>query len=90
MGTNKDREARAARERARLYQARQDFHASQRRRRNRETVIASLASGLIVLAAVGAQIAYFTAGPGAAAPAETSSPAPEQTPVASGSSAPVD
>ncbi|GAA1467768.1 dioxygenase [Microbacterium thalassium] len=58
----KDPSTRAARERARLYQARRDFHAGLGRRRTRDNVIAGVVGGLIVVAITGAQIAYFTVG----------------------------
>lgn len=82
----KDREARAARERARLYQARQDLHAAHIRRRGRDSIIAAIVGGLIILAAVGSQIVYATLGPGAPAPTE-STPAPTES---SSPAAPVD
>lgn len=77
---NKDREAR---ERARVYQARQQFHASVVRRRQRDNLIAGIVGGLVVLAALGAQVAYFTAGPGAPVPSPTSSATPTPAPATS-------
>jgi hypothetical protein len=73
----KDREAR---ERARLYRARQEFHASRVRRRRRDDLIAGIVGGVIVLAAVGAQVAYFTAGPGAPEPTQSPAPSSSETP----------
>ena len=64
----KDRGAREARERTRLYQARQEFHAGQGRRRTRDNLIAGIAGGLLILGVVAAQTAYFVAGPGAPEP----------------------
>lgn len=79
----KDRGAREARERARLYQARQDFHAGQSRRRTRDNIVAGVAGGALILAAIGSQVVYFSSGPGAPAPAPTptatSTPAPSET-----------
>ncbi|RKT37003.1 hypothetical protein DEU34_1541 [Microbacterium sp. AG1240] len=72
----KDRSAKAARERARIYQARQELHTAQKRRRTRDNLIAGIAGAVIVLAAIGAQVAYFTAGPGAPEPAASSEPTP--------------
>ncbi|QEW00044.1 dioxygenase [Microbacterium caowuchunii] len=60
------------RERARLYQARRDFHRSVARRRTRDNVLAGVVGGFLILAVIGGQVAYFTMGPGTPAP----SPAP--------------
>jgi hypothetical protein len=76
----KDRGTREARERTRLYQARQDFHAGQGRRRTRDNLIAGIAGGLLILGVVAAQTAYFVAGPGAPEPTPTSTPSPATTP----------
>ena len=76
----KDRGTREARERTRLYQARQDFHAGQGRRRTRDNLIAGIAGGLLILGVVAAQTAYFVAGPGAPEPTPTSTPSPVTTP----------
>ncbi len=76
----KDRGTREARERTRLYKARQDFHASQGRRRTRDNLIAGIAGGLLILGVVAAQTAYFVAGPGAPEPTPTSTPSPTTTP----------
>lgn len=76
----KDREARAARERTRLYQARRQFHADQARRRRRDNVIAGVVGGLLVLGIAAAQTVYFVAGPGAPAPEPTSTTTPSPTP----------
>ncbi|SDO75390.1 peptidyl-prolyl cis-trans isomerase B (cyclophilin B) [Microbacterium sp. ru370.1] len=73
----KDRQTREQRERARAYQARVALHERQGRRRTRDNVL-GIVIGLIVIAgAIGAQTAYFVAGPGAPAPAPSpSAPAP--------------
>jgi len=75
----KNRDARAARERARLYEARRQFHDGQARRRTRDNLIAGIVGGLLVLGLIGAQTAYFVAGPGAPAPSPTSTPSPTAT-----------
>lgn len=78
----KDRSSRESRERARLYQARQEFHSGQSRRRTRDNLIAGIVGGLLILGVVGAQTAYFVTGPGAPVPAPTSTgvtPAPTVT-----------
>ena len=72
----KDREARAARERTRLYQARRQFHERQAKRRTRDNLIAGIAGGLLIVGIAAAQTAYFVAGPGAPEPAPTSTPTP--------------
>ena len=75
----KNRDARAARERARLYEARRQFHGGQARRRTRDNLIAGIVGGVIVLGLIGAQTAYFVAGPGAPAPSPSSTPTPTAT-----------
>ncbi|KRB37827.1 hypothetical protein [Microbacterium sp. Root180] len=75
----KDRGSRESRERSRLYQARQEFHAGQARRRTRDNVIAGVVGGLLILGVVGAQTAYFVAGPGAPVPAPTTTGTPSPT-----------
>ena len=83
----KDRGSREARERARVYQARQAFHDGQQRRRVRDNVIAGIAGGAVLLAIVAAQTVYFTAGPGVPSPSPspttTSTPNPSATPTVS-------
>lgn len=62
-GTGK-KSAREARDRARLYQARQEYHEGLQRRRRRDNLIAGVAGGALILAVVGGQVAYYTVGPG--------------------------
>ena len=87
----KDRESR---ERTRLYRARQEFHASQGRRRTRDNLIAGIAGGLLILGVVAAQTAYFVAGPGAPeptptpTPTQTTNPTPSDTPTPTPSATP--
>lgn len=79
----KDRSSRESRERARLYQARQEFHSGQARRRTRDNLVAGIVGGALILAVVGAQTAYFVSGPGAPEPSPTTTgmtPAPTTTP----------
>lgn len=78
----KDRGTRAAKERARLYQARQQFHQDQARRRRRDNLIAGIAGGVLVLGLIGAQTLYFVAGPGAPAPSPTTTSTPGPSPSA--------
>lgn len=75
----KDRQSREQRERSRAYQARQELHRRQGRRRTRDNVLALVVGLVVIGAAVGLQTVYFVAGPGAPAPqptvADTPSPA---------------
>jgi len=75
----KDRDARAARERTRLYEARRQFHEDQARRRTRDNLIAGIVGGVLVLGLIGAQTLYFVAGPGTPAPSPSSTPTPTAT-----------
>ena len=75
------KQSRDEKERARLYRARQEFHASLIARQRRDNVIAGVAGGLLILAVVGGQVAYYTAGPGAPTPAPTDAGTPAPTPV---------
>ncbi len=81
----KQRDTRAERERVRVYQARQAFHAGQSRRRTRDNLIAGIGGGLLILAVVAGQTAYFTVGPGAPVPTPTptTTPSPSVTPAPS-------
>ncbi|WP_285137446.1 dioxygenase [Microbacterium sp. lyk4-40-TSB-66] len=71
-----DRQTREQRERARAYQARVELHERQGRRRTRDNAIAPVVGLVVILGAIGAQTAYFVAGPGMPAPEPTSTPAP--------------
>ncbi|GAA3902873.1 dioxygenase [Microbacterium invictum] len=75
------KDARAASERARLYRARQEFHEGTVKRRTRDNVIAGVGGGILILAIMGGQWAYFNVGPGTPEPAPTSTqtPAPTET-----------
>ena len=84
----KDRDARESRERARLYQARQQFHSGQARRRVRDNLIAGIAGGLLIVGVLAVQTMYFVAGPGAPEPTPSSTPTPGGTPAPSGSATP--
>ena len=70
------REAREARERLRAYRARQSVHERGVRRRRRDNLIAAIGVVVVVGLAVAAQLAYFSAGPGATAAAPTGTPTP--------------
>ena len=83
-GAGKKR-SRDERERARAYRARQEFHESLTARRRRDNLVAGVAGGVLLVAIIAAQVAYFTVGPGTPAPSptpsstSTSTPAPEPT-----------
>jgi peptidyl-prolyl cis-trans isomerase B (cyclophilin B) len=71
---NQEREARAARQRLRDYQARQQLHSSQIARRRRDNIIAGVVVLLVVAAAVTAQVFYFSGGPGTPVASPSASP----------------
>ncbi|MEN2740960.1 dioxygenase [Microbacterium sp. X-17] len=75
--SSKQREARTARERTRKYQARQSLYADQKRRRTRDNLIAGIGGGILLLAIVAGQVAFYVSGPGAPGPA--ASPTPTST-----------
>lgn len=75
----KQRDTKEARERARIYDARRTFHLEQSRRRTRDNLIAGIGGGLLILAVIGGQTAYFVGGPGAPTPAPTASMSPAPT-----------
>jgi len=81
-----DREARAARERLRRYQAGREVHAHQRRRRVRDNIVAGLAVLVVATLATITQVVYFTSGPGMpeAAPSASPSSDPAADPAAEG------
>ena len=89
-GRGKNRDDRAAQERARVYAARREYHDGQKRRRSRDNLVAAVAGGILIMGAIGAQIVYFTAGPGAPAPDETPAPSPTQTVPSSPTPTPTD
>ena len=68
------RGTREERERARIYQARRAYHEGRSRRRTRDNIVAGVAGGLLILAVIAGQAAYFLAGPGAPVPSPTPTP----------------
>lgn len=74
------RQSREAKERTRVYRARQEFHEGRIARRRRDNLVAGLAGGALILAVVGGQIAYYTLGPGAPVPAPSPSVTPSELP----------
>ncbi|KQP55560.1 peptidylprolyl isomerase [Agreia sp. Leaf283] len=77
---NQDREARAARQRLRDYQARQTMHASKIARRRRDNILAVIVALLVIAAAVVVQVFYFSGGPGTPTPTPSSTASPTDTP----------
>nr|WP_211160519.1 dioxygenase [Microbacterium sp. MF43] len=71
-----------------MYQARQEFHNGQARRRTRDNLIAGIAGGVLLLGVLAAQTAYFVAGPGAPEPAPTTTTEPGMTPAPTGTPTP--
>lgn len=82
------RQSRDERERTRVYQARQEFHEGLIARRRRDNLIAGIAGGVLILAVVGGQIAYYTLGPGTPVPEPTATATPTPTPTPSVSDTP--
>lgn len=70
MAANKsdEKEARAARGRLRVYNARQAVHANKISRRRRDNIFATIVALVVITLATATQFAYFTDGPGASAP----------------------
>ena len=79
MAASRDRDAGIGRERARAYEARLQLNAQRARRRVRDNVIGGIAGGVLLIGIVGAQTAYYTAGPGKPAPASSTTPTPTVT-----------
>jgi peptidyl-prolyl cis-trans isomerase B (cyclophilin B) len=76
---NQEREAREARDRLKLYDARQGVHEHRVKRRRRDNIIAILGALVVIALATGTQIFYFSGGPGtpAASPSASATPAAE-------------
>ncbi|MGV8969410.1 MAG: peptidylprolyl isomerase [Microbacteriaceae bacterium] len=74
---NQEREAREARERLKRYNARQSVHDNQISRRKRDNTFTALAAFVVIALAAGAQIVFFTAGPGMPEAEPTASATPE-------------
>lgn len=70
---NQERAAREARERLRVYTARQEVHARQVRRRRRDNILAVVGVLVVAVLATVTQIFYFSAGPGAPVPSPSAS-----------------
>ncbi|MGB4135696.1 MAG: hypothetical protein WA971_03980 [Microbacterium sp.] len=87
-GNQNAQRARNDAERARRYAARAAWHESRIRRRVRDNVIASVVGGVLVLAAIGSQVAHAQNDPPTPSPSPSpaatnpSTPGPSQTPEA--------
>ncbi len=79
---NQERQEREARERLRVYSARQEVHRARTRRRVRDNWAAVIGVVLVAGLAATTQVLYFTTGPGAPAPEPSASDqaAGEETP----------
>ncbi len=75
-----EREARAARDRLRRYNARQEVHAHKVRRRKRDNITWIIVAVLVIALAAFTQVLYFTSGPGVPPPepVETTEPPAEE------------
>jgi peptidyl-prolyl cis-trans isomerase B (cyclophilin B) len=71
--SRQQRDQREARDRLQRYQARQEVHATQNKRRMRDNIIAIAGVVLVAGLAAATQIFYFTAGPGAPTPEPSAS-----------------
>ncbi len=74
MARRGTRDEREARQLLRNYTARQTLHSERIRRRRRDNIVASVAGIAVIALAAGAQLLYFTAGPGVATPTPTPTP----------------
>ncbi|MBN9177232.1 MAG: dioxygenase [Microbacterium sp.] len=82
------KQSREAKERTRLYRARQEFHDGLTARRRRDNLVAGLAGGILILAIIGGQVLYFTTGPGAPLPSPTPTATPTVAPTIPGAPQP--
>jgi len=76
---NQERDAREARERLKLYNARQGVHDHRVKRRRRDNLIAGIGALVIIVLAAGTQYFYFSGGPGTPEAAPSASATPEAT-----------
>ncbi|MGL4339728.1 MAG: peptidylprolyl isomerase [Rhodoglobus sp.] len=79
MATKKSKIDREARERLRLYKARQSVHALGVRRRKRDNIIAIIGVVLVATIATATQLVYFNGGPGTPASTPSATPANDAT-----------
>jgi peptidyl-prolyl cis-trans isomerase B (cyclophilin B) len=77
--SKQDREAREARGRVRAYQARTAVNEHQQKRRTRDNVLAGGISVLVLAVLIGAQLFYFSGGPGTPEPQASATPSAEPT-----------
>ena len=74
---NQERDAREARDRLALFNARKTVHTHQVKRRRRDNVIAGIAALAVIALATGAQIFYFSGGPGTPVATPSASATPD-------------
>ena len=84
------KQSREAKERTRLYRARQEIHDGLIARSRRDNLVAGVAGGILILAIVGGQTLYYTAGPGAPTPTPSPSATPTPEPTIPGAPQPSD
>ena len=77
----RQRDTRESRERTRVYQARQALYRDQVRRRGRDNLIAGVVGGVLILAVVGGQVAFYTVGPGSPSPSPSVTTVPTAPPL---------
>ncbi|TQL47955.1 peptidyl-prolyl cis-trans isomerase B (cyclophilin B) [Homoserinimonas aerilata] len=77
---NGEKDARASRERLRVYTARRTVHEKSVQRRKRDNLLAILAGLVIVALATVAQFTFFTVGPGAPEPTPSATAEPSASP----------
>ncbi|MCU1437666.1 MAG: peptidylprolyl isomerase [Naasia sp.] len=80
MAKRGTREEREARQRLRTYEAKRTLHSEQVRRRRRDNAVATIGALVVIALAVGAQLLYFTAGPGTPVASPTATPTPTPSP----------
>jgi peptidyl-prolyl cis-trans isomerase B (cyclophilin B) len=77
---NVEREAREARDRLRRYNARQEVHSRQVKRRRRDNILAVVGVVVVATLATVTQVLYFAAGPGASSANPTATPTASSSP----------
>jgi peptidyl-prolyl cis-trans isomerase B (cyclophilin B) len=75
-----EREAREGRVRVRAFQARRSVHEHQVKRRRRDNITAGVSVVAVVALAIGAQVLFFSGGPGSPAPSAADSPSASAAP----------
>lgn len=84
----REKAEREARKRARSFSIRQQVHELRGRRRRRDDIVAAIVFVVVVGLATGAQVGFFTAGPGAPKPSKSASASASPTPTTARTVAP--